>query len=126
MICCSENLFVLCFAFLVDKQPQSPGLSKQPRTPKITSPQIKKAADLPLLDSEAPKLQHLGADRPRRVKNRPMTRPTVGLEPSRESTAETTEAAVDTGVNEFFSVSLDAGSGSTTPRIVNGESENPG
>lgn len=125
MFCFTGSSFALRFALQVDKQSQSPRLARQPKTPKITSPEVKKAADLPLLDSEAPKLQHLGADRPRRPKNKPMTRPTVGLEPSRESTAESTEAVVDTGVNEFFSASLDAGAGSASPRIVNGESENP-
>jgi hypothetical protein len=128
--CGNESLFVFCCK--VDKQPLSPSVTKQPKTPlAVKSPVFKKDADLdlPKLDTEAPKLQHLGADRPRRPKNKAITRPTVGLEPSKETPADTTDAAVDTGVNEFFSASLDAGSGGAallSPRVVNGESENIG
>jgi len=91
---------------------------KAPRKPAVAKPAAAAAAtaDLPTLASVAPKLQHLCTERPRRAKNRAVTRPTVGLTRSDDVVDE--EAADD--VDVFFS-SLAAKP--LTGNLVNGELE---
>jgi len=107
----------------VDKQPRSPSTQKKPTTPKVVKLKVD-GLDLPVFDTEAPKLQCLGADRPRRPKNKAMTRPTVGLDISTSSNTESNSDVVDVGVDDFFSATLDTvTSPSPTPTISNGEPE---
>jgi hypothetical protein len=63
------------------------------------SPQASKF-QLPTLDTDAPKLQHLGTDRPRRLKTKAVTRPTVGYG---TTVVEQDEDGVGEGISDFFS-----------------------
>ena len=88
---------------------------------KKQKPTTPAGADLPSLSSGAPKLNHLCSDRPRRMKTRAVTRPTVGLTHAEDSIDEAGEDDVDTFFTSPAGKSLP--SVSSDSNIVNGELE---
>ena len=66
-------MFECTLASSVPAKPPKPPSVKKPTQAATTH------SDLPVLSSVTPKLHHLCNDRPRRLKNRPVTRPTTGL-----------------------------------------------
>jgi len=75
--------------------------------------------DLPTLASVAPKLQHMCIERPRRAKNRAMTRPTVALTKSEDGVEEETVDDID----NFFSPLATRPLATAASNMVNGEME---
>ena len=63
---------------MCDLSVASTALPKSP-TPATAKAASAAVADLPSLTSGAPKLYHLCSDRPKRLKTKAVTRPTVGL-----------------------------------------------
>jgi len=90
-------------------------LQKIPTTKQPTA----SAGDLPRLVSSGPKLQHYCNDRPRRMKTRASTRPTVGLTHTDDAIDE--EARDD--VDEFFTPPSSQNASTVDSGIVNGEPE---
>jgi len=77
------------------------------------------ATNLPALMSEAPKLQHMCSQRPRRTKNKPVTRPTVGLTKTEDVIDE--EGSDDVDVFFMPSTAKPVAGASSNFSVVNGE-----
>ena len=91
-----------------------------PEKPPLKRPSTKQTTDLPALSSGAPKLHHMCHERPRRMKTRAVTRPTVGLTHSEDAADDDAADNIDI----FFASSARTFSGASADNsIVNGEVE---